>query len=203
MKYSWLITMLWYKIKIKTKNTQWKPCGNDPDSWTASWLGPGLHVEITVPTPPLPPPLIGPFNSVYTLSLLPLISGYSILSPSKGRGLCDFVFLLCGKGSSPTSWSLAAAKKCDPKVTFRLELSKTWGSVISWQWHPTPVLLPGKSHEGGAWKAAVHGVAEGRTQLSDFTLTFHFHALEKEMATHSSILAWRTPGTEEPGSYSP
>ena len=52
---------------------------------------------------------------------------------------------------------------------------------------------------GGAWKAAVHGVAEGRTQLSDFTFTFHFHALEKEMATHSSVLAWRIPGTEEPG----
>ena len=67
------------------------------------------------------------------------------------------------------------------------------------QWHPTPVLLPGKSMDGGAWKAAVHGVAEGRTQLSNFTLTFHFHALEKEMATHSSVLAWRIPGTEEPG----
>ena len=50
--------------------------------------------------------------------------------------------------------------------------------------------------DGGAWKAAVHGVAEGRTRLSDFTFTFHFHfhALEKEMATHSSILAWRTQG---------
>ena len=47
--------------------------------------------------------------------------------------------------------------------------------------------------DGGAWKAAVHGVAEVRTQLSDFTLTFHFHALEKEMATHSSILAWKIP----------
>ena len=50
--------------------------------------------------------------------------------------------------------------------------------------------------DGGAWKAAVHGVAEGQTRLSDFTFTFHFHALEKEMATHSSVLAW-TPG--EPG----
>ena len=50
----------------------------------------------------------------------------------------------------------------------------------------------------GAWKAAVHGVAEGRTRLSDFTFTFHFHALEKEMATHSSVLAWRIPGTGEP-----
>ena len=52
---------------------------------------------------------------------------------------------------------------------------------------------------GGAWKAAVHGVTEGRTQLSDFTFTFHVHALEKEMATHSSVLAWRIPGMGEPG----
>ena len=53
--------------------------------------------------------------------------------------------------------------------------------------------------DGGAWKAAVHGVAEHRTRLSNFTFTFHFHALEKEMATHSSVLAWRIPGTGEPG----
>ena len=52
--------------------------------------------------------------------------------------------------------------------------------------------------EGGAWKAAVHGVAKSRTRLSDFTFTFHFHALENEMATHSSVLAWRIPGTGEP-----
>ena len=52
---------------------------------------------------------------------------------------------------------------------------------------------------GGAWKAAVHGVTEGWTQLSDFTFTFHFHALEKEIATHSSVLAWRIPGMGEPG----
>ena len=52
--------------------------------------------------------------------------------------------------------------------------------------------------DGGAWRAAVHGVAEGRTRLSDFTFTFHFHVLEKEMATHSSVLAWRIPGTGEP-----
>ena len=51
----------------------------------------------------------------------------------------------------------------------------------------------------GAWKAAVHEVAEGLTRLSDFTFTFQFHALEKEMETHSSILAWRIPETEEPG----
>ena len=53
--------------------------------------------------------------------------------------------------------------------------------------------------DGGAWWAAVHGVAKSRTQLNDFTFTFHFHALEKEMATHSSVLAWRIPGMGEPG----
>ena len=53
--------------------------------------------------------------------------------------------------------------------------------------------------DGGAWWAAVHGVAEGQTRLSDFTFTFHFSALEKEMATHSSVLAWKIPGTGKPG----
>ena len=52
--------------------------------------------------------------------------------------------------------------------------------------------------DGGAWWAAVHGVAKSQIQLSVFTFTFHFHALKKEMATHSSVLAWRIPGTEEP-----
>ena len=65
----------------------------------------------------------------------------------------------------------------------------------------TPLQYPCLENpiDGGAWKAAVHGVAEGQTQLSDFTFTFHFHALEKEMATHSSVLAWRIPGIGEPG----
>ena len=56
--------------------------------------------------------------------------------------------------------------------------------------------------DGGAWWAAVHGVSKSRTQLSDFTFTSHFHALEKEMATHSSVLAWRIPGTGEPDGLS-
>ena len=54
------------------------------------------------------------------------------------------------------------------------------------------------SMDGVAWWATVHGVTKSRTRLSDFTFTFHFHALEKEMATHSSVLAWRIPGTGEP-----
>ena len=53
--------------------------------------------------------------------------------------------------------------------------------------------------DGEAWKAVVHGVAKSRTRLSDFSFTFLFHAMEKEMANHSSVLAWRIPGTGEPG----
>ena len=64
---------------------------------------------------------------------------------------------------------------------------------------PHSSTLLGKSMDGGAQQAAVHGVAKSRARLSDFTFAFHFHALEKEMATHSSVLAWRIPGMGEPG----
>ena len=64
---------------------------------------------------------------------------------------------------------------------------------------PLPYSCLENPMDGGDWWAAVHGVTEGRTRLSNFTFTFHFHALEKEMATHSSILAWRIPGMGEPG----
>ena len=74
--------------------------------------------------------------------------------------------------------------------------SSTPGVYPRRQWHPTPVLWPGKSCGRGS---LVHGVATSATRLSNFTFTFHFHALEEEMATHSSILAWRIPGTGEPG----
>ena len=66
-------------------------------------------------------------------------------------------------------------------------------------WHPTPGLLPGKSHGWRTLAGCSPWVAEGQTRLSDFTFTFHFHALEKEMATHSSVLAWGIPGTGHPG----
>ena len=66
------------------------------------------------------------------------------------------------------------------------------GTPFQYFWLENPM-------DGGAQWAAVHGVAKSRTGLSDFTFTFHFHALEKEMATHSSVLAWRIPGTGEPG----
>ena len=88
-----------------------------------------------------------------------------------------------------------------PRVGHDWATSLALFTLMHWrrQWHPTPVLLPGRSQDGGAWWAAVHGFAKSQTQLSDFTFTFHFHTLEKEMATHSSVLAWRIPGTGEPG----
>ena len=74
--------------------------------------------------------------------------------------------------------------------------------IIPAQWRrqeqPTPVFLPGKSMDAAQW-TVVHGVAKSQTELSNFTFTFHFHALEKEMATHSSVLAWRISGMGEPG----
>ena len=77
----------------------------------------------------------------------------------------------------------------------------THGCVYIGESNGTPLQYSclGNTTDRGAWWATVHGVAKSWTRLSDFTFTFHFHALEKEMATHSSVLAWRIPGTEEPG----
>ena len=76
----------------------------------------------------------------------------------------------------------------------------THGSVHMGEGDGTPLQYSSRENpmDRGAWWAAVHGVAEGRTRLSNFTFTFHFHALEEEMATHSSVLAWRIPGMGEP-----
>ena len=70
---------------------------------------------------------------------------------------------------------------------FKLRIGEGSGTPLQYSCLENPM-------DGGAWKAAVHGVTEGQTRLSDFTFTFHFHALGKEMATHSSVLAWRIPG---------
>ena len=89
------------------------------------------------------------------------------------------------------------------KLTLGRELIHTLGTECIGAPKPSRTALQFSGLENpmdaGAWKAAVHGVAEGQTQLSYFTFTFHFHALEKEMAAHSSILAWRIPETAEPG----
>ena len=80
-----------------------------------------------------------------------------------------------------------------------LRNSTTWSSLRT-QGNGTPLQYSCLENpmDGGAWWAAVYGVARSWTRLSDFTFTFHFHALEKEMATHSSVLAWRIPGMGEP-----
>ena len=80
------------------------------------------------------------------------------------------------------------------KKTFFLDL--LCGSIYIGEGNGTPLQYSCLENpmDGGAWQAAGHGVAKSQTQLSDFTFTFHFPALEKEMATHSSVLAWRIPG---------
>ena len=85
------------------------------------------------------------------------------------------------------------------RVNYYMILSDTIIPPRRRQWHPTPVLLPGKSH---GWRSLVGCSPWGRlsrTRLRGFTFTFHFHALEKEMATHSRVLAWRIPEMAEPG----
>ena len=102
--------------------------------------------------------------------------------------------LICGSSAfSKTSlniWKFAVHVLLKPKGNQKVrEGNGTHSSTLAWK---NPM-------DGGAWKAAVHGVADGQTRLGDFTFTFHFHALEKEMATHSSVLAWRIPGMGESG----
>ena len=80
----------------------------------------------------------------------------------------------------------------DPHLRSRVNTREGDGTPLQYSCLENPM-------EGGAWWAAVHGVTRSRARLSDFTFTFHFHAMEKEMATHSSVLAWRIPGTGEPG----
>ena len=81
------------------------------------------------------------------------------------------------------------------------EPTSEWRKLVCWRFNGTPLqyFCLENPRDRGAWWAAVHGVAKSLTRMSDFTFTFHFHALEKEMATHSRVLAWRILGTAEPG----
>ena len=87
--------------------------------------------------------------------------------------------------------NLCGAHYCN-KVYLYLSFREGNGTPLQYSCLENPM-------DGGVWWAAVHGVTEGQMRLSNFTFTFHFHALEKEMATHSSVLAWRIPGMGEPG----
>ena len=102
-------------------------------------------------------------------------------------------YMTTGKNIALTIWTFVSkVKSLLFNVLSRLVIGEGNGTPLQYSCLENPM-------DGGAWKAAVHGVAKSRTRLSDLTFTFHFHALEKEMATHSSILAWRIPGTGEPG----
>ena len=87
----------------------------------------------------------------------------------------------------------------EPDSTERLHFHFSLSCIGEGNGNPLQCSCLENPGDRGAWRAAVHGVARSRTRLSDFTLFFHFHALEKEMATHSSVLAWRILGTGEPG----
>ena len=86
--------------------------------------------------------------------------------------------------------------ECEVKWALgRITMNKASGGDREGNGNPLQYSCLENPMDRGAWEAAVHGVARSQTQLSDFTFTFHFHALEQEMATHSSVLAWRIPGT--------
>ena len=90
---------------------------------------------------------------------------------------------------STSAWRAASGT---PRKQIKAHVTWSNGTLLQYSCLENPT-------DGGAWWVAVHGVAKSQTRLSDFTFTFHFHTLEKEMASHSSVLAWRIPGTGEPG----
>ena len=136
----------------------------------------------------------------HTHACITVLMNFSLCQVLSSFCVCVCVFVI---QSCPTL--------CDPwTVPQQAPLSIEFSRQEYWSGQLFPSLgdLPGtplqyscleNPMDGGAWQAADHGVAKSRTELSDFTFTFHFHALEKEMATHSSVLAWRIPGTGEPG----
>ena len=109
-----------------------------------------------------------------------------VLLPGKSHGQRNLV------GCSP--WG-----REESDTTERLHFHFSLSCIGEGNGNPLQCSCLESPRDGGAWWAAVHVVAEGWTQLSDVTFPFHFHALEKEMATRSSVLAWRVPGTGEPG----
>ena len=112
-----------------------------------------------------------------------LVCSFSLFLSCSVLGECTFLRICPFLLSCPFCWHIG---------TCSLLCGEGNGNPLQYSCLENPL-------DGGAWKAEVHGVAEGQTRLSDFTFTFHFHALEKEMATHSGVLAWRIPGTAGPG----
>ena len=109
-----------------------------------------------------------------------------VLLPGKSHGCRSLV------GCSP--WG---RKESDTTERLHFHFSLSW--IGEGNGNPLQYSCLGNPRGGGAWWAAVHGITKSQTRLSNFTFTFHFHTLEKEMATHSTVLAWRIPGMGEPG----
>ena len=122
-----------------------------------------------------------------------------------GKETSQNVHLVFGLNSRGTTVSFPERRKMEKNKHFMFRRTGDWYlgavSIHIGEGNSTPLQYSCLENPmaGGAWWAAVHGVAEGQTRLSNFTFTFHFHALEKEMATHSSVLVWRIPGMGEPG----
>ena len=133
---------------------------------------------------------------------LPSYSVYGILHAK----ILEWVSILFSRGSSQP-WDQAQVSciigGCLPSVPpgkyWPLFYGSLWACLREGDGTPLQYSCLENPMDGGGWWAAVHGVAKSRTRLSNFTLTFHFHKLEKKMATHSSVLAWRIPGMGEPG----
>ena len=123
-------------------------------------------------------------HSVYTYSVSTICQGFkqAELCPHK-----SYVSVLCPKTQDVTIFC-----RLDLKDVIKLKFREGDGTPLQNSCLENPM-------DGEAWEAAVHEVAKSRTRLSNFTFTFHFHALEKAMATHSSVLAWGISGTGEPG----
>ena len=120
-------------------------------------------------------------SCLYILGIDPLSAGSFAVIFSHSEG-CLFTLLIVS----------FAAQKLLSLIRSHLFIGEGNGTPLQYSCLENPM-------DGGAWWAAVHGAAKSQTRLSDFTFTFNFHALEKEMATHSSVLAWRIPGVGEPG----
>ena len=137
-----------------------------------------------------------PGSSVHGISQARILETVDISSSRGYLGPRNQTWILGITGRSVTQWAIGEAhlvsgplQKSLPAAD--LDLGEGNGNPLQYSCLENPM-------DRGAWWAAVHGVAKSRTRLSDFTFTFHFHAVEKEMATHSCILAWRIPGTGEP-----
>ena len=122
------------------------------------------------------------------------------------KNLSSAIYFFHEENIAPNNTKIPCSEFCAGSFSHHcyqmMQLNQTFEAIqVIGEGNGTPLQYSclENSMDGGAWQAAVHEVAKSRTRLSDFTLTFHFHTLEKEMATHSSVLVWRIPGMGEPG----